>query len=48
MGLGGLSVVFQPNSEYGYVIQGSETTWAKLRSREGNNPDRTLRSLNLT
>ena len=33
-----------PNT--GHVLHGSEATGAKLRSREGNNPDRQLRSLN--
>ncbi len=34
----------QPNHEYRKMLAGSETAGAKIRSREGNNPDRQLRS----
>ena len=46
-GLGGIPV-YQPlsNSEYHSTERGSETAGDKLRRREGNNPDRPLRSLN--
>ena len=44
-GLGALSGYrTQPNSEYWHLVLGSETTGDKLRSREGNSPDRRLRS----
>ncbi len=36
---------FQPNSEYCIDYPGSETTGENVRGREGNNPDRQLRSL---
>ena len=35
----------QPNLEYRVDVPGSETAGAKIRSREGNSPDRQLRSL---
>ena len=34
----------QPNLEYRKMVAGSETTGAKIRGREGNSPDRQLRS----
>ena len=34
----------QPNREYPEMLTGSETTCANVRGREGNNPDRQLRS----
>ena len=34
------------NSEYQYMLRGSEGMGAKVHVREGNNPDRQLRSLN--
>ena len=37
-----------PNSEYHRDYLGSESARDNLRGREGNNPDRLLRSLNLT
>ncbi len=37
-----------PNSEYFDDYLGSESARDNLRGREGNNPDRLLRSLNLT
>ncbi len=36
----------QPNSEYRVCKRRSETTGDKLRGREGNSPDRQLRSQN--
>ena len=47
-GLGGLPA-YRPqlNSESHGVKHGSQTTGDELRSREGNNPDRQLRSLSL-
>ena len=36
----------QPNSEYQEVLHGSQTMGAKIRGREGNSPDRQLRSQN--
>ena len=36
----------QTNSEYRYMLSGSEGAGDKIRVREGNNPDRQLRSLN--
>ena len=38
--------LLQPNSEYRRVYLGSQTARDNLRGREGNNPDRRLRSLN--
>ena len=38
----------EPNSEYRYDYLGSQSARDKLRGREGNNPDRLLRSLNFT
>ncbi len=37
----------KPNSEYHCDYLRSQSTGDKLRGREGNNPDRLLRSLNL-
>jgi hypothetical protein len=37
----------QPNSECRYMVRRSETVGDKVHSREGNSPDRQLRSLNL-
>jgi hypothetical protein len=34
----------QPNSEYRRAQRGSQTAGAKVRRREGNSPDRQLRS----
>ena len=49
--LDGLGVLpdYQPqlNSECRYLYYGSQTAGDKVRSREGNSPDRQLRSLNL-
>jgi hypothetical protein len=46
-GLGGLKAYrIQTNSECQYAKRGSETAGDKLRGREGNSPDRQLRSLN--
>ena len=45
-GIGGLPAYpTSSNSEYRTWNPGSETAGDKLRSREGNNPDRRLRSL---
>ena len=38
----------QSNSECHTLKHGSQTTWDKLRGREGNNPDRQLRSLSMS
>ena len=47
-GLGGLQAYrTQANSEYRCAKRGSETASDKVRSREGNSPDRQLRSLSL-
>ena len=47
-GLGGFTVYqTQPNSECLYSVRGSQTTGDKVRGREGDSPDRWLRSLNL-
>jgi len=37
----------QTNSEFHYLLCGSQAKWDKLLSREGNNPDRQLRSQNI-
>ena len=34
----------QPNSEYRRALRGRQTMGAKVRGREGNSPDRQLRS----
>ena len=34
----------QPNREYRQMLYGSQTTGDKIRGREGNSPDRQLRS----
>ena len=34
----------QPNSEYLYIIYGSQTVGDKIHSQKGNSPDRRLRS----
>ena len=36
----------RPNSECRWFYPGSQSAWAKLRAREGNSPDRPLRSPN--
>ena len=36
----------QPNSECRHRVRGSQTVGDKIHSREGNNPDRQLRSQN--
>ena len=48
IGLGGFTA-YQPltNSEYHDMFISSEATGAKVRGREGNNPDQQLRSLNI-
>ena len=46
-GLGGVKAYrSQSNSEYREPAYGSETACSKVRSREGNSPDRRLRSPN--
>jgi len=37
----------QLNSEYQYIVVGSQTAGDKVRGQEGNSPDRQLRSRNL-
>ena len=48
IGLGGF-IAYQTlmNSECQDIFTGSEATGAKVRRREGNNPDHQLRSLNM-
>ena len=41
-----LGYLTEPNSEYRDNYLGSQSTGDKLQGREGNNPDRQLRSLN--
>ena len=49
VGLGALpGYQTQINSEFHYLLSGSQAAWDKLRSREGNNPDQQLRSPNLS
>ena len=46
-GLGGFTAYqTQSNSEYRHSTHGSETACDKVRSQEGNSPDRQLRSPN--
>ena len=48
IGLGGFTA-YQTltNSEYYHILSGCEAAGAKVRGREGNNPDYHLRPLNL-